>query len=472
MAVGAMTHWTPSLAAAKHVPFWLDDPARPTAQPALTGAEHCDLLVVGGGYSGLWTALLAKERDPDREVVLVEGRQLGWAASGRNGGFCAASLTHGLDNGLSRWPGEIHQLQRLGALNLDEIAATITRYGIDCDFERTGEIDVATEPYQVAEQRAWHAAMRRRGLAEGVELLDESVVREHVDSPTFRGGLWDRDGVAMLHPARLTWGLARACRDLGVRVYEHTPALSLRPRGAGMDVNTPRGRIHSHHVALGTNVFPSLLRRVRPYTVPVYDYALMTEPLDDAQLARIGWRGRQGLADSANQFHYFRITADNRVLWGGYDAVYPYGGRVRAAYDDRPRTYARHAGHFFRCFPQQEGDAFSHAWGGAIDTCSRFSAFYGTAHGGRVAYAAGYTGLGVGATRFGAQVLLDLLAGAHTERTELAMVRTKPVPFPPEPFAWTCIAVTRWSLAQADRHGGRRNLWLRTMDRLGLGFDS
>jgi glycine/D-amino acid oxidase-like deaminating enzyme len=255
-------------------------------------------------------------------------------------------------------------------------------------------------------------------------------------------------------------------------VYEHTPALTLRRYGAGMAVRTPYGSVRARRVALGTNVFPSLVRRVRPYTVPVYDYALMTEPLDAGRLASLGWAGREGLGDSANQFHYFRLTADNRILWGGYDAVYPYGGRVRAEYEHRPETYARLARHFLTCFPQLEGVRFTHAWGGAIDTCSRFSAFFGTAHGGRVAYAAGYTGLGVGATRFGAQVMLDLLAGERTERTSLEMVRSRPVPFPPEPFAWAGITLTKWSLARADADGGRRNAWLRAMDRLGLGFDS
>ncbi|MEU0688223.1 NAD(P)/FAD-dependent oxidoreductase [Streptomyces uncialis] len=472
MAPSAMTRWTTSLADARPVPFWLDDPGRPRAEPALTGTEHCDLLVVGGGYSGLWTALLAKERDPDRDVVLVEGRAVGWAASGRNGGFCAASLTHGLDNGLARWPDEIGRLEKLGVRNLDAIEAAVARYGIDCDFERTGELDVATEPYQADAMRTWYQDMRRRGLADGREFLDEDAVRGEVDSPLFRAGVWDRDGVAMLNPARLAWGLKRACVSLGVRVYEHTPALTLLARGAGMAVRTPYGRVFARRVALGTNVFPSLVKRVRPYTVPVYDYALMTEPLTEAQLASVGWANRQGLGDSANQFHYFRLSADRRVLWGGYDAVYPYGGRLSAEHDDRPETYAKLATHFFRYFPQLEGVRFSHAWGGAIDTCSRFSAFFGTAHGGRVAYAAGYTGLGVGATRFGGEVMLDLLAGERTERTELEMVRRKPLPFPPEPFAWTGIALTKWSLARADADEGRRNLWLRTMDRLGLGFDS
>ncbi|MGW2510578.1 NAD(P)/FAD-dependent oxidoreductase [Streptomyces scopuliridis] len=484
MAPSAMRTATAALSAAslsdaRPVPYWLDDPGRPGALPALTGDEHCDLLVIGGGYSGLWTALLAKERDPERDVVLIEGREAGWAASGRNGGFCAASLTHGFSNGLARWPGELRKLEELGERNLDAIEATVARYAIDCSFERTGEIDVATEPYQLDDLREVYEEARRLGRT-GLEPLDRDAMRAEVDSPMFLGGLWDRRGVAMLHPAKLAWGLKRACADLGVRLYENTRGLELaRVRsgagsgaGAGMAVRTPYGRVFARKVALGTNVFPSLVRRVRPYTVPVYDYALMTEPLTEEQRAAIGWKNRQGLGDSANQFHYFRITDDHRVLWGGYDAIYPYGGRLDPALNHRPETYLKLAAHFFRCFPQLEGVRFSHAWGGAIDTCSRFSAFFGTAYDGRVAYAAGYTGLGVGATRFGGEVMLDLLAGERTERTALEMVRSKPLPFPPEPAAWAGIGLTKWSLARADARGGRRNLWLRTMDRLGLGFDS
>ncbi|WP_030330984.1 NAD(P)/FAD-dependent oxidoreductase [Streptomyces sp. NRRL B-1381] len=471
MAPAAMRTAASSLSGAKPVPFWLDDPERPDALPALTGDKHTDLLVVGGGYSGLWTALIAKERDPDRDVVLIEGHEVGWAASGRNGGFCAASLTHGLANGVERWPDEIAKLEELGERNLDAIEAAVARYGIDCEFERTGEIDVATEPHQLQELREWHEEIVKLGIT-GVDFLDRDALRAEVDSPTFLGGLWDRRGVAMLHPAKLAWGLKRACRELGVRIYEHTRGLELARSGEGMAVRTPYGRVFARRVALGTNIFPSLVKRVRPYTVPVYDYALMTEPLTPAQLESIGWKGRQGLGDSANQFHYFRLSADNRILWGGYDAIYPYGGKLNADLDQRPETFLKLAEQFFTCFPQLSGVRFSHAWGGAIDTCSRFTAFFGTAHQGRVAYAAGYTGLGVGSTRFGADVMLDLLSGEETERTRLEMVRSKPMPFPPEPLAWAGIEITRRSLAHADDNGGRRNLWLKTMDKLGLGFDS
>ncbi|MFF8553540.1 NAD(P)/FAD-dependent oxidoreductase [Streptomyces sp. NPDC015501] len=471
MAPAAMRTAAHSLSGAKPVPYWLDDPDRPDALAALTGDEHTDLLVVGGGYSGLWTALIAKERDPDRDVVLIEGHEVGWAASGRNGGFCAASLTHGLANGVERWPGEIAKLEELGERNLDAIEAAVARYGIDCEFERTGEIDVATEPHQLQDLREWHEEIVKLGIT-GVDFLDRDALRAEVDSPTFLGGLWDRRGVAMLHPAKLAWGLKRACRELGVRIYEHTRGLDLVRSGTGMALRTPYGRVFARRVALGTNIFPSLVKRVRPYTVPVYDYALMTEPLTPRQVESIGWKGRQGLGDSANQFHYFRLSADSRILWGGYDAIYPYGGKLNADLDQRPETFLKLAEQFFTCFPQLSGVRFSHAWGGAIDTCSRFTAFFGTAHRGRVAYAAGYTGLGVGSTRFGAEVMLDLLSGEETERTRLEMVRSKPMPFPPEPFAWAGIEITRRSLARADDNGGRRNLWLKTMDRLGLGFDS
>jgi glycine/D-amino acid oxidase-like deaminating enzyme len=223
---------------------------------------------------------------------------------------------------------------------------------------------------------------------------------------------------------------------------------------------------------LATNAFPSLLKRYRLHTVPVYDYVLMTEPLTDAQLHSIGWRNRQGIADMANQFHYYRLSGDNRILFGGYDAVYHYGKAVDDARDQRQASFERLASHFFTTFPQLAGLKFSHRWGGAIDTSTRFCAFFGQARGGKIGHAAGFTGLGVGATRFAANVLLDRIDGLDTERTRLRMVREVPPPFPPEPLAFLAVQVTRWALNKADHNNGRRNLLLRGMDALGLGFDS
>lgn len=462
--------WASALREAAPTPYWTDRPDRPVARPPLSGVDSTDLVVIGGGYSGLWTALLAKERDPQRDVVLVEAGLCGDAASGRNGGFCSASLTHGLTNGAERFGAELARLERLGRRNLAEIEETIKRYGIECDWERTGELSVAVEPYQVSDLSAAYEDSLDYGHR--VTLFDRDGVQQEVHSPTYLAGLWEHDRVAMLDPARLAWGLREAVLRFGVRVYENTPAVSIARDGAGLSVTTAFGVVRAQHGALATNAYP-LLRKLRKYLVPVYDYALMTSPLSTSEVAAIGWRNRQGLGDLANQFHYYRITPDNRILFGGYDAVYHFGSRIASSLERREATFATLAQHFFQTFPQLEGSArFTHAWGGVIDTCTRFCPFFGTALGGRLAYAAGYTGLGVGATRFGGEVMLDLLAGEDTERTRLHLVRSKPLPFPPEPLRSAGIALTRWSLARADANQGRRNLWLRTLDRAGLGFDS
>jgi glycine/D-amino acid oxidase-like deaminating enzyme len=439
--------------------FWLED-CPGVRYPHLSGDALANLVIVGGGYCGLWTAIHAKLRDPHRSVVVLEAKTVGWAASGRNGGFCEASLTHGHDNGASRWPEEIERLDELGLQNLDELEKAVRDLALDCEFERNGSLSVAIEDYQVPSLR--------EAAGPDVEFLDPQQVHAEVNSPTYLAGLWDRHSSALVHPGRLAAELARAAVDRGVEIYEHSPVLAVEPTR----VRTPTGSVRAGGVVLATNAFPSLLRRYRYHTVPVYDYVVMTEPLTDQQRADIGWLRRQGIGDNANQFHYYRLSSDNRILFGGYDAVYHYGGRMRAQYEQRDRSYRTLVSHLLTTFPQLEGIRISHRWAGAIDTDTRFCAFFATAMKGRVAYTAGFTGLGVAATHFAAQVLLDLLDGERTERTELAMVRSKPLPFPPEPFASFGVQTTRWSLDRADHREGRRNLWLRALDKAGLGFDS
>lgn len=466
-----------NLARAKRAVYWLDNPLKPAAQPTLASDITTDLAVVGGGYMGLWTALIAKERDPQRDVVLLEGAECGWAASGRNGGFCEASLTHGESNGEKHLPAENAKLTRLGDENLEELIATIERYNIDCDLTRSGMIEIATEEHQVP----WVQEDAPDG-----GFLDECGVRTRINTPLAHAGAFHATGTVMVHPAKLAWGLKRVCLDLGVRIFEHTPVRHLRESPAtqrregkasgGVVLETGHARVHANLVALATNIFPNLIPCNRLYTVPVYDYALMTEPLTDAQRSAVGWDGMEGLADLNNRFHYVRPTVDAegkfRILMGGYDAVYHFGRAMRSEYLDSEETYVRLAKHFAALFPDLDEVRFSHAWGGAIDTCSRFFSFFDTSFNGRVVYAGGFTGLGVGATRFAAKVLLDLLSGDSTELTELDMVKKKPLPFPPEPFAWAGIKVTTAAMVRADRREGKRGLWLKAMDALGMGFDS
>ncbi len=453
-----------ALAEAEPAVYWLDDPTRPDPRAPVGGNIDCDLLVVGAGFTGLWTALLARQADPHRDVVLLDSQRIGWAASGRNGGFCEASLTHGAANGERHFPGELARLDRLGQANLEAIGATIAQQNIHCSWSRSGSLSVADQPHQVA-------ALQEVPNGSS-SYLDQEAVRAEVNSPTYLAGRWHHHSTAMVNPARLCWGLAAAAEASGVRIHEGTGVSQLSHNATAVIASTPQGMVTARHVALATNAYPSPIRRLRSYLAPVYDYVLITEPLDAAQLAAVGWRHRQGVADSGNQFHYYRLTDDNRILWGGYDAIYHFGRRVDPAYDQRPATFTRLAKHFFQTFPQLVGLRFSHTWGGAIDTCSRFAPFFGTAHGGRVAYALGYTGLGVGASRFGAAVMLDLLDRKLTERTELEMVKHKPIPFPPEPFTYLGVAATTRALATADRNGGRRGRWLQLLDRLGIGFDS
>jgi len=397
--------------------FWLEDAGAVPAYAPLTAPTRADLTVVGGGYLGLWAAVQAKRRNPGQRVVLLEAQSLGWAASGRNGGFCEASITHGEENGRARWPDEYDDLDRLGRENLDGFERDVKDLALDCQWERTGTLAVAVEEHQLE----W--------LADAPHQLTAAEVRAEIDSPLFLAGALSPDDCALVHPARLALELGRVAVDLGVEIHEASRVTAVRtPRRGATTVHTDRSVVTTDRVVLATNVFRPLLRRNRFMTVPVYDYVLMTEPLSAEQMSAIGWRGRQGLTDLANQFHYSRLTADNRILYGGYDAVYPPGGRVEQRHEERPQSHATLASHFLATFPQLADLRFTHRWAGAIDTCTRFTAFYGLARRGRIAYAAGFTGLGVGATRFAADVLLDLLSGESTPRTELQLVRQRPLP--------------------------------------------
>ena len=449
--------------------YWTDRPDAPTATDPLSGPTSADLVIIGGGLTGLWAAIEAKDRDPARDVVVLEAGEVASGASGRNGGFISESLTHGLAHGLHMWPDEMPTLIRLGRENLAEIAAFIEDEKIDADLRLCGKTVVAVRPHQVAELEASHRLHLAHG--EDVALLGHEAARRDVASPTFLAALRVRSGGGLVDPARLTWGLRAAAIARGVRLLENTPALGLERSGTGVSVTTPHGRVDAGRVILATNAFPPLLRRLRAWMLPVYDHVLMTAPLSADQIASIGWTERQGMTDSGNQFHYYRRTEDDRILWGGYDAIYYFGGRTDPALEQRDSSHELLASQFFTTFPQLSGLRFSHRWAGAIDSTSRFTPVFGTALDGRVSYSLGYTGLGVAASRFGARVALDLVDGADTERTRLGLVRRRPVPFPPEPIRYSLVQATRAALAREDE-SGRRGPWLKLLDRFGVGFNS
>ena len=269
-----------SYADAEPRPFWLIQPGSPQPGDPLHGNLDADLVVIGAGLTGLWAALLAKEADPGREVVLLEGERVAFGATGRNGGFMDASLTHGIENGAARWPGEMPQLERLGRENFAAIKEAMQRHRIDAGFEETGELAFATEPHQAewipelvqtAQRYGWRA-----------EAWSAERAREEVRSPTYHGAVHLPDGRAVVDPARLAWGLAKAARDSGVHLFERSPVTGLGRDKAGLVARTHAGRVTARRAILATSAFPPLVRAIRRYVVPVYDYVLVTEPLAES----------------------------------------------------------------------------------------------------------------------------------------------------------------------------------------------
>ncbi len=456
------------------ISYWLAASPAPAPRPPLpAGATaNVDVAIVGGGFTGLWTAIALTETDPSLRVVVLEQEVVGFGASGRNGGFCEASLTHGLANGIRHFPDELEILEAEGIANLRGLIAFTRGNGIDCDLEETGTLSVADRPYQVDEFREWVDEAAEHG--EELEFLDRDAVRAEVHSPIWEAGLYRPPGRdVILDPAKLVRGLARVAEERGVGIHEGTRVRSVDRRAGGIRLVTEtNATIDAEHVVVATSAYSGWLRRLATHFVPVYDYALVSEPLTPEQHEAIGWERRQGMSDANNQFHYFRLTADNRILWGGYDAIYHRSNGVGPDFDRRPATFDKLEGHFRRAFPQLGDLAFPYRWGGAIDTTSRFTVTFGQALGGRLTYALGYTGLGVGASRWAAGVVRDFILRPDSDLLRLRFVQSRPMPFPPEPLRSLAVNVVRHELDRADRNEGRRGVLLRTLDALGIGFDS
>jgi glycine/D-amino acid oxidase-like deaminating enzyme len=462
----------PASASNTAVSYWLAaSPAGPL-RPPLRGSATTDVAIVGAGFTGLWTAIALTDTDPTLRVAVLEQESVGFGASGRNGGFCQASLTHGLANGIRHFPDELERLEQEGIANLAALVAFTQEHGIACDLEETGGLTVADQPHQVEEFRAWVEEAAEHG--EELVFLDREAVRAEVHSPLWQAGLYQPPGRdVILDPAKLARGLARVCDERGITIHEHTRIRAVERRAGGVRLTSEAGAtIAAEHVVVATSAYSGWLRRLESQFVPVYDYVLVSEPMTPEQRASIGWQRRQGMSDANNQFHYFRLIADDRILWGGYDAVYYRGNGVGPRFDRRPATFDKLEAHFRRAFPQLADLPFPFRWGGAIDTTSRFTVTFGQALGGRLTYALGYTGLGVGASRWAAGVVRDFIVRPDSDLLRLRFVRSRPFPFPPEPLRSLAVNAVRHELDRADRNEGRRGLLLRTLDAIGIGFDS
>lgn len=457
-------------------PLWHDPDIMPVPQPALEGSASCELLIVGGGFTGLWAAMQAKERKPDIDIIIIEQTFVADGASGRNGGFLSTSIAHGETNTDAQFPGEVAEIEKLGEQNIKELLETLERYNIDARYEETGETEVALDPEAAIRLHAEY--QERVAAGEDVVWYDAESIREQIVSPTFYGGCWHRDGQdGVVDPVRLCLGLRDVLlNQLDVRIYEGTRFKKVMPVGtAGMRSICEGGEIESEKVFLATNAYTNPYRKVNRSIVPVWDYQIATEPLTQEQIDLINWgkpHSRHALTDYCNMFHYFRLTKDRRITFGGGGAVRSYFNRgTDMKYMDAPERYEQLVKVFFEFFPQLEGKIkFSNKWGGIIATSIRFCVVPGVACDGRLAWAVGYTGHGVAASRFGARIGIELLGYEPSDLLKLKIVTNRVLPWPPEPLRWIGIRLTQLALVKADRNNGKRGLWLKLLDMVGLGF--
>jgi glycine/D-amino acid oxidase-like deaminating enzyme len=342
--------------------------------------------------------------------------------------------------------------------------------GIDCDLERTGSLHVALSASQVGELREALECARELGL-DHLRLLDRDEVRAEIHSPRYEGALFDPHG-AILDPVKLVLGLKREAERQGTVFFEGTRVMGLDPSGAGIRVRSPGGEVRARRAVLATSAYSHhLLPRLRFRFIPLYDYIVVSEPLTPAQRQAIGWRGRQGVADVRTFFKYYRLTSDDRVLWGTSEAAYYRGNRVDESCDHSERHYRELEESFARHFPALSGLEFPYAWGGPICATTRFTPFFGTAMGGRLLYGLGFTGHGLGTTHLAGEILAHMALGRPSPLLELQLARRPPAPYPPEPLRSLAVAAVTRALRRVDA-GGRPSLLLRCLDALGIGLSS
>jgi glycine/D-amino acid oxidase-like deaminating enzyme len=450
--------------------YWLAQ-RRPSPIDPLSGDRDADVIIVGAGLTGLWTALALKELDPAVEVVILEQGVAAYGASGRNAGMLSETVDHSHGLAIEHFgEAEARRLARLGHENVESIYRFLLDRGIDCHLERTGRLMMALTPVQVEEARKTVATAERLGL-EGFGLLDADRAKGEVHSPLYLGGVGVRRG-GILDPVRLVDGLAGEARRLGIRLHERTRVKSIQQNGAGVVARSENGMVRARRAILATSAYTHhLLPEILGRFIPLYDYILVSDPLTEPQWQAIGWRGRQGVTDFRTFFNYYRPTRDGRILWGTSEAMYYRGNRVDESCDHSPAHYAALRDSFRHHFPAVGNLEFPYAWGGAICSTTRLTPFFGSVEGGRILYGLGYTGHGLGTTRLAGHILAAMALERPSDVLDIPLVTRRPFPYPPEPFRSVAVGAVTRALRLVDQ-GERPGLLLRFLGWMGIGFSS
>ncbi|MEU3983025.1 FAD-dependent oxidoreductase [Streptomyces sp. NPDC026672] len=452
------------------ISFWYADDGLPAAREPLTGDASADVVIVGGGYTGLWSAYYLKKAAPSLRITVLEQKFCGYGASGRNGGWLYNGVA-GRDR-YARLHGHEAAVRLQKAMNdtVAEVVSVTAAEGIDADVHRGGVLEVATTPAQLARLKAFHAHELAYG-EEDRELHGARGTRERIRVAGAVGSSWTPHG-ARLHPAKLVKGLAAAVEALGVTIHESTPVTEIRPRYAV----TPYGTVRAPHVLRCTEGFTASLKGHRRTWLPMNSSMIATEPLTDAQWAEVGWTGRETLGDMAHAYMYAQRTADGRIALGGRGVPYRFGSRTDNDGRTQEATVAALRDILVRFFPALASVRIEHAWSGVLgvprDWCASVTLDRSTGLG----WAGGYVGSGVATANLAARTLRDLVLldsgqGDRTELTELPWVDHKVRRWEPEPLRWLGVRGMYATYRAADErerraHGADSSRLARLADRV------
>jgi glycine/D-amino acid oxidase-like deaminating enzyme len=438
-----------SVGAATPRSLWLDRLEPPvTPRPGLGGDLDADVAIVGGGFSGLWTAYYLRQLDPRLRVIVVEREHCGYGASGRNGGWCEGAVAGSFEAYAARSTvAEARRLVRAMFATVDEVARVCQVEGIDCGLAKGGTVRLARNRPQLRRQRDEVAQRRTLGFtSDEIRLLDQTEAAAMVNATGVRGGIFLAPSAA-LDPARLVRGLARVVEAAGVTIVEQTRVTALGPGG----VRTDRGRIRATAVVRATEAYSRDLPGARRDLIPVYSLMVATEPLEGAVFDQIGLAGRPTFADDRYLVIYGQRTEDNRIAFGGRGVPYLFGSRIDPRTELRQEAHQLIADTLAELFPVLDGAAITHRWGGVLGIPRNW--LPGLSYDPRTGFGilGGYVGEGVAAANLAGRTMAELVLGADTERTSLPWVGVRSRPWEPEPLRWLGVRASRRLLMRADQ---------------------
>ena len=432
--------------------FWLETLPDAEPSPPLRGSSRCDIAIVGGGLTGLSTAYHARQLLGGADVRVLEATECARGASGRSAGFSTSLF--GLTKSFTAMRfGHQRAIEAHRYMEdaVEFIGHLVGEHGIDCDYERTGTLHVATTPAQVRRIDAELRAAQKWGL-EGIEDWGEQRLATEFPASRFQRGVFDRRN-ALLNPARLTRGLLEMAQAAGAVIHERSPVLAVDEGATGFHLRTAEGELRAERVVFATNAYSGVFRRLDAKQTPVLSHVVVTEPLSHRMRASLGWRSRCGLEDARNLMHYVRWTADNRILIGGGDVGPLYGRRAAGARGHTSQAVlARLERTLLELFPQLEGVRVTHGWSGPVSIAADMAPIISKlGRHGRALFAGGLMGHGVSMAPYNGLCLAELLAGRSSRRTEAFFVDRRALPWPPHVVRFPVLHAARAFMKLEDR---------------------